>query len=132
MAYVEKVLRTSGYSDKAITFYMNRVNVGDCDDAEVSFGYTGPCGDTLELFLRVGGHTIHDAKFQAVGCEGAFICGSAITEMIKGHTVEQAANIEKEQVIEYLEGLPEDKHDCACLAIKTLLKTLNEFREYHS
>jgi nitrogen fixation NifU-like protein len=111
---------------------MNKVNVDICDDADISFGYTGPCGDTLELFLKVDGHLIHDAKFQAIGCEGAFICGSAITEMITGHTVEQAANIEKEQVIEYLEGLPEDKHDCACLAIKTLLKTLNEFREYHS
>ena len=130
MAYVEKVLRASGYSNKAIEFYMNKVNVGICDDANVSFGYTGPCGDTMELFLKVDTHTIQNAKFQAVGCEGAFICGSAITEMITGHTIEHAANIETDQVIEYLEGLPENKHDCACLAIKTLLKTLKEFHVF--
>lgn len=130
MTYVEKVLETSGYSDKAIEFYMNRVNVGICDDANVSFGYTGPCGDTMELFLKVDGYLIQDAKFQAIGCEGAFICGSAITEMIKGHTIEHAAKIEKDQIIEYLEGLPEAKYDCACLAVKTLLKTLKELREH--
>jgi nitrogen fixation NifU-like protein len=132
MAYVEKVLRTSGYSNKAIGFYINKVNLGICDDADVSFGYTGPCGDTMELFLKVEGHRIQDAKFQAIGCEGALICGSAITKMITGGTVEQAANIEKDQIIEYLEGLPEAKHDCACLAITTLLKTLQEFREHHT
>ena len=131
MAYVENILKTLGYSNKAIKFYVNKVNVGTWDDANMSFGYTGPCGDTMELFLRVDDHTIQDAKFQAIGCEGAFICGSAITEMIKGHTLEHAENIEREQIIEYLQGLPEAKHDCACLAVKTLLKTLKEFRENH-
>ena len=132
MTYVEHVLRTSGYSNKAIEFYMNKVNVGICDDADISFGYTGPCGDTLELFLKIDGHLIHDATFQAIGCEGAFICGSAITEMIIGHTVEHAAKIETDQVIDYLYGLPEIQHDCACLGVKTLLKTLNEFQEYRT
>jgi nitrogen fixation NifU-like protein len=132
MACVENVLRESGYSSKAIDLYLNKVNVGTCNDANVCFGYTGPCGDTMELFLKVDSNTIQDAKFQAIGCEGAFICGSAITEIIKGATLEQAENLEKDRVIEYLGGLPEEKHDCACLAVRTLRETLQKFKKSQS
>lgn len=132
MACVENVLRESGYSSKAIDLYLNKVNVGTCDDANVCFGYTGPCGDTMEIFLHVDARRIRDATFQAIGCEGAFICGSAITEMIKGMTLNQAESIEKKQVIAYLEGLPEEKYDCACLAVKTLRKTLEELKKNQS
>jgi NifU-like protein involved in Fe-S cluster formation len=132
MACVENVLRESGYSSKAIDLYLNKVNVGTCDDANICFGYTGPCGDTMEIFLYVDPNRIRDAKFQAIGCEGAFICGSAVTEMIKGMTVDQAENIEKDQVIAYLGGLPEEKYDCACLAVRTLRETLQKFKKHQS
>ena len=98
----------------------------------LSFGYTGPCGNTMELFLKVNAHTIQDAKFQSIGCEGAFICGSAIIEMIKGTYVKDAEQIEQTQMIEYIGGLPEEKHDCARLAVITLRKTLEEFREHQT
>ena len=132
MACVENVLRESGYSSKATDLYLNKVNVGTCDDANVCFGYTGPCGDTMELFLKIDSNIIQDAKFQAIGCEGAFICCSAITEIIKGTTLEQAENLEKDRVIEYLGGLPEEKHDCACLAVRTLRETLQKFKKSQS
>jgi NifU-like protein involved in Fe-S cluster formation len=132
MACVENVLRESGYSSKAIDLYLNKVNVGTCDDTNMCFGYTGPCGDTMEIFLHVDINRIRDAKFQAIGCEGAFICGSAITEMIKGMTMDQVENIEKDQVIAYLGGLPEEKYDCACLAVTTLRKTLQKFKKRQS
>jgi len=132
MTCVENVLRESGYSSKAIDLYLNKVNVGTCDDANICFGYTGPCGDTMEIFLQVDANAnrIHDAKFQAIGCEGAFICGSAITEIIKGYTVRQAESIESDRVIEYLGGLPEEKYDCVCLALRTLKKALEKFKKH--
>jgi nitrogen fixation NifU-like protein len=130
MAYVQNLLRQSGYSQKAIQLYINKINVGENTDATICFGYTGPCGDTMEMFLDIDSNIIRDAKFQAIGCEGAFICGSAITELIKGKTIRQAEGIEKEQVIHYLEELPEDKYDCVCLSIRTLRKTLEEFEKH--
>lgn len=132
MACVENVLKKSGYSSKAIKLYLNKVNVGTCDDANVCFGYTGPCGDTMELFLKIDSNIIQDAKFQAIGCEGAFICGSAITEMITGMTLEQTENIENDWVIAYLGGIPEEKYDCACLAVRTLRETLQKFKKNQS
>jgi nitrogen fixation NifU-like protein len=129
MAYVQNLLRQSGYSQKAIQLYLNKVNVAEKNDAAICCGYTGPCGDTVEMFLDIDANIIQDATFQAIGCEGAFICGSAITELIKGKTIMQAEEIEKEQVIDYLEELPDEKHDCACLSIRTLRKTLEEFKK---
>lgn len=129
MAYVQNVLRQSGYSPKAIQLYTNKVNVGETADAAICCGYTGPCGDTMEICLDIDANIIQDAKFQAIGCEGAFICGSAVTELIKGKTVTQAEGLGKEQIIEYLEELPEEKYDCACLSIQALRRTLEEFRK---
>ena len=132
MAYVANLLRQSGYSEKAIELYLNKVNVGAVNDASIFFAYTGHCGDTMELSLQVDGNVIQDAKFQAIGCAGAFAAGSAVTEMITGKTVEQAESIKQEQVITYLGGLPEEKHDCACLAVRTLQKTLEAFKHHES
>lgn len=129
MTFVERVLKKSGYSNKAIELYLNKVNVETCDDADICLGYTGPCGDTMEFFLKIDAKRITDAKFQALGCEGAFISGSAVTEMIKNQTLEHAENLEEKQVIEYLNGIPEEKHDCVCLAVKTLQKTIEAFRK---
>jgi nitrogen fixation NifU-like protein len=132
MSYVEQLLRNSGYSTKAIEFYLNKVNVGTCDDADICCGYTGPCGDTMEFFLKIDSNNIQDAKFQALGCEGAFICGSAVTEMVKGMPLSQAERLEQDQVIAYLNGMPEGKHDCVCLSVRTLRKTLEEFKKNQS
>lgn len=129
MAYVENLLRQSGYSDRAIELYTKKVNVGEIDESSICFAYTGPCGDTMELSLKVDSNIIQDARFQAIGCAGAFASGSAITEMIKGKTLEHAEGINQKQVINYLGGLPEEKHDCACLAVRTLQKTLEAFKK---
>jgi NifU-like protein involved in Fe-S cluster formation len=129
MSSVKDRLRRSGYSDKAIELYLNKVNVGRCDEANICCGYTGPCGDTMEFFLQIAGERIRDANFQALGCEGAFICGSALTEPIKGKTLTQAEGVEPEQLIDYLEKIPEDKYDCVCLSLRTLSHTLKEFKK---
>jgi NifU-like protein involved in Fe-S cluster formation len=52
--------------------------------------------------------------------------------MIKGKTLEQAENIEKDRVIEYLGGIPEEKLDCICLAVRTLRETLQKFKKSQS
>ncbi len=129
MAYVESLLRQSGYSEKAIELYINKVNVGEIPESSICFAYTGHCGDTMEISLDVDADTIRDARFQAIGCAGAFASGSAVTEMVKQKTLKHAREIDQEQVLAYLEGLPEEKHDCALLAVRTLHKTLQAFEK---
>ena len=83
MSEVIDLLKKSGYSDKAIEYYINKVNVGEIEDHSAHFTYTGPCGDTMGVFLKINSGVIKDAKFQATGCAGAFASGSALTEMVK-------------------------------------------------
>jgi NifU-like protein len=63
---------------------------------------------------------IKDAKFQAIGCAGSFASGSALMEMVKGKTLEEAERIDERDIVDYLGGIPEPKIHCACLAKRTL------------
>jgi NifU-like protein involved in Fe-S cluster formation len=128
---IKHLLKISGYSDIAIEYFLKKVNVGKIDNPDAYFVHTGPCGDTMEIFLTIEpkSRVIKEAKFQAIGCAGAFSSGSALTEMIKGKTIEQAEKIEEEDVIDWLGGIPGQKIHCTCLAKKTLKFALNEYKD---
>ncbi|RLI45626.1 iron-sulfur cluster assembly scaffold protein, partial [Candidatus Bathyarchaeota archaeon] len=80
-----ELLREAGYSDKAIELYENGVNLGFIKNPDVAFTYTGPCGDTIKLYLKMNHNgIIEDAKFQHWGCPGSAASASMITELIKG------------------------------------------------
>ena len=127
MNEIEELLKKSGYSDKAIKYYVDKVNVGDIKDSDAQFAYTGPCGDTMEIFLTIKNDKIEDAKFQAIGCAGAFSSGSALTEMIKGKTLEQALMFNETDIMDYLGEIPEQKIHCAILTVRTLEKTIEQY-----
>lgn len=129
MAEVTDLLRKSGYSDRAIEYYTKRINFGEMEGPSVRFAYTGICGDTMEIYLKVESDVIKDAKFRAIGCPGAFASGSALTEMIKGKTLEQAEKVDAKEVIDHLGGIPEAKVHCACLAERTLKKAIQQYGE---
>lgn len=84
MSTIHELLKTSGYSDKAIEYYENHINVGIIENPDAHCFYTGPCGDTMEIFLKISSGMITEAKFQAIGCAGSFTSGSALTTMIIG------------------------------------------------
>ena len=121
---MQDLLIESGYWDKAIEYYLNKVNVGELSDPDAYAIYTGPCGDTMEFFLKVEDGTIKDAKFQAIGCAGAFSSGSALSDMILGKKLEEAEKIEEEDIIKFLGKIPLQKVHCACLAKRTLRKAI--------
>jgi nitrogen fixation NifU-like protein len=129
MADVKDLLKISGYSDKAIEYYERKLNVGEMEDPDAHFIYTGPCGDTMEVYLKIESNRIKDAKFRAIGCAGSFVSGSALTEMIKGKTLEGAEKMDEEDILNHLEGIPAPKIHCACLAKGTLQKAIGEYKE---
>jgi len=129
MSQVRDLLKKSGYSDKAIEYYEKGVNVGGMENPDAYFSYTGPCGDTMEMYLKIESNAVKDAKFRAIGCAGSFASGSALTEMIKGATLEQAEKIDENAIVNYLGGLPPPKIHCACLTKRTLQKAINQYRE---
>ena len=127
MTSVKNILKTAGYSEKAITYYQTQVNVGVIKNADIQYAYTGPCGDTVELFLCVS-DVISDAKFQVIGCVGTFIFGSALTEMIIGKKIEDCTNIDEDDLLKHMGQVPEPKRHCARLVANTFqkaIKTIN-------
>jgi len=126
------LLRKSGYSDKAIEYFVNKVNVGEIEEPSVSLVYTGSCGDTMQIQLKINDGRIADAKFQAIGCAGAYTSGSALTEMIKGETLEQAGKISEEDIINHLGGIPAPKIHCVRLAKRTLEQTIEQYKQEKS
>jgi len=129
MSEVRELLQKAGYSSKAIEYYLNKVNVGRIENPSVQVAYTGPCGDTMEVCLRIESNVIKEAKFQAIGCAGAFSSASALMEMVNGKTLEEAEKITEENIIGFLEGIPKQKIHCACLAKRTLRRAIEKYRK---
>jgi nitrogen fixation NifU-like protein len=122
-----ELLKRSGYSDKAIDYYTRKLNVGVIEGAEAVDSYTGLCGDSMRVYLKVEEGEIKNAKFQAIGCAGAFASGSALTEMVKGKTLEEAEKITEYDVVRDLGELPGSKLHCARLAVDALRKSIESF-----
>lgn len=124
---MDELLKKSGYSDKAIEYYTKKINVGSIENPSVSLSYTGHCGDTMKIYLKIDSEIITDAKFEAIGCAGAFSAGSALMTMIIGQKILFAKNITEDDIVKHLGGIPSAKTDCVCLVRRTLEKTIQLF-----
>ena len=99
----------------------NPRNVGELINATTRSEETNPiCGDRLVLTLRIRDQIIEAAQFLAYGCPPTLVCGSALTEMLVGRSLEEAQDIGRNNLIEVLGGLPTRKRHAAALAIETL------------
>jgi len=99
----------------------NPRNAGELSDANTIGEETNPiCGDRMRLSLRVNNERIEAARFLAYGCAPTLVCGSVLTEMITGKTVEDAMLLTRKDLLNKLGGLPSRKHHAAALAIETL------------
>ena len=125
---VARMLSESGYSDKAITYFQAKENIGIVEDADQVSDLTGPCGDTMKVSLNIEGDTIENAKIQVLGCPGAVASGCALINIAKGKTLDEAGQIDLDILYQELEKLPDKKIHCARLAIKTLQKALEKYK----
>ena len=75
---VYKMLSESGYSDKAIQYFLAKDNIGVIEEADQISDLTGPCGDTMKISLNIEGDKISEAKIQVLGCPGAVASGCAV------------------------------------------------------
>ena len=127
MDSVQEMLSGSGYSDKAIEYYLNRPKMGSLPDANQVSELTGPCGDTMKIYLKLNDGRIENAKIQVLGCPGAVASAMVAMELATGKTIEEAHNIKDRDIFRVLEALPDQKQHCIRLAVKTLQKALDEY-----
>ena len=115
------------YSETTIDHAMNPRNVGDMADADGFARVTGPCGDSMEIWLRIKNGTIAEASFLTDGCGTSIASGSMVTEMVKGKSITEARKINQQDVLTVLGGLPEESQHCAFLAANTLKAAIRDY-----
>jgi len=109
--------------------FQNPKNVGEIFDPD-GIGTVGnaSCGDIMQMFIKVNGDKIIEAKFKTFGCGAAIATSSILTERIKGATLDEAMKISEETSKEVLSKLPKEKVPCFTLATDALKLAIEEYR----
>ena len=117
------------YSPQVLNHFDRPRNAGVLDSPDATVQLENPaCGDVLKLSVKVSGQHIVEMKFQAKGCVPAIACGSALTELVSGKTLTEAAKVSREDLLRKLGGLPDASQHASHLAmdaLAALLKSLN-------
>jgi nitrogen fixation protein NifU and related proteins len=121
------------YSDKVIEHYENPRNVGtfakdEGDDIGTGLVGAPACGDVMRLQIKVKDGRIEDAKFKTFGCGSAIASSSLATEMIKGMTLDQAAEIKNTVIVQEL-NLPPVKIHCSVLAEDAIRAAIGDWKK---
>jgi nitrogen fixation protein NifU and related proteins len=81
------------------------------------------------LFLRAEESRIFAAKYQTVGCGPTIACGSMLSELVLGRSIEECRELTAEDLIEALDGVPPDELHCPALAIGALRDALSHWEQ---
>ena len=116
------------YSEKTINHFLNPRNLGAIPGHDGLGRKTGPCGDTMQIHLKVKDGKVANASFWTDGCGPSIASGSMVTELAKGKSVAEAQKITQQDVLDALGGLPEESIHCALLAANTLREAIKDYR----
>jgi len=117
------------YNKTVMDHFQNPRNTGEMVDPDAVGEVGNPaCGDVMRLFIKVENGCLLDIKCQTFGCAAAIACASAASEIVMGKSLDDATQLTREQVAEYLNGLPEQKMACSNLAPDAIRAAIETYR----
>jgi nitrogen fixation NifU-like protein len=117
------------YSAQVLDHLQDPRNAGEISDPDATVEIENPaCGDVLRLTLKVRSGRISEMRFKAKGCVPAMACGSALTELVSGKTLDEARKLRRKDVVTAVGGLPQASSHAAQLALDALAAALNQLR----
>ncbi|HOG08100.1 MAG TPA: iron-sulfur cluster assembly scaffold protein [Syntrophales bacterium] len=122
---MEKI--TGGLSEKVVDYGTHPQNYGTLEKPDGYAKIKGPCGDTMEVFLRIRNDKIDDIAYTTDGCLPSHAAGTAATVMARGKAIRDCLRINQSSILEHLGGMPEDSEHCALLAASTFHKALRNY-----
>lgn len=115
------------YSALVLEHFEHPRNAGAVADADASVRVENPaCGDVLELTLKSAGGRIEEIRFKAKGCVASMACGSALTELVSGKSLEEAGELTREELVHSVGGLPHASMHASHLAMDALGAVLKQ------
>ena len=120
------------YSPEVLDHFEHPRNAGVVAEPDAMVQLENPaCGDVLKLSLKLAGNRIEEIRFLAKGCVSSMACGSALTELAVGKTLEQARELTRDQLVRAVGGLPPASAHAGHLAMDALSSALEQIASKH-
>ena len=121
------------YSDIVKDHFLNPRNFLMGDESTFKYDAVGLvgnpiCGDQMKMFIKVEDEKIADIRWKTYGCASAIASTSALSELAKGKTLDEALNISAKDIDDYLGTLPKHKFHCSILGHDALRDAINNYR----
>ncbi len=115
------------FGEKAFERWINPTHMRPINNPDGHARITGPCGDTMEIFLKMENGRVKDASFITDGCGPSMICGSLAAELALGKEPAEINKITNETILDTVGGLPDENKHCALLAANTLHEAIYNY-----
>ena len=112
------------YSKEAIDLFLQKKNYGVIKNVQGYGKFTGSCGNSMEIYLKIKDDKICDAKFITDGSEATVICGSIVTSLSIGRKIQDVMTITSQDILNKLGGLPKKNEHCSVLAENAIKQAL--------
>lgn len=117
------------YRENILDHYKNPHNHGEIKNPDIKFTENNPlCGDVITVSIKLNGGKVEDIKFRGIGCAISQSAASMLTDKIKGKTLKEAKNLQREDLVNMLGiniGIVRTK--CATLGLVAIKNGIKEF-----